>query len=115
LRYLLEQLFQRTRHRSKIVEKYQELGLVIFVAIPLPVTGAWTGSLAAHLLGLNFWKSIIFIFFGVLIAGIVVTTLSLLGWWGAIIALTILLVLFLRKAMQMMNNNHKNKRNEGTV
>jgi uncharacterized membrane protein len=107
LRNLLEFIFQRTRSKSKAVEKYEELGLVAFVAIPLPITGAWTGSLAAYLFGLNFWKSLFFIFCGVVIAGIVVTTLSLLGWLGAIIALTVLLLLFLRKALNMMSNKKR--------
>ncbi|MBW6516453.1 MAG: small multi-drug export protein [Candidatus Cloacimonetes bacterium] len=115
LRKFLEFIFRRTHHRSSMVEKYQELGLVIFVAIPLPITGAWTGSFAAYLFGLKFWKSIFFIFCGVLIAGIVVTILSLLGWIGAIIALTVLLALFLRKAMTLMNINNIKKRNEGAV
>ncbi len=58
----------------------------MFVSIPLPVTGAWTGSLAAVLLGMNRIKASLAILTGVLIAGIIVTTLSLLGWTGAIIA-----------------------------
>ena len=40
-------LFERTRRRGRLIEKYERIGLVLFVAIPLPVTGAWTGSLAA--------------------------------------------------------------------
>jgi len=83
---------------------YEEMGLVAFVAIPLPITGAWTGSLAAYLFGLKFWKSVFFIFVGVIIAGIVVTILSLLGWLGAIIALTVLLILFLRKAVKIKSS-----------
>ncbi len=73
----LEWIFARTRKRSAVVEKYEELGLILFVAIPLPVTGAWTGSFAAYLLGLKFWKSIACIFIGVLIAGVVVTSVTL--------------------------------------
>ncbi len=73
----LEWMFARTRKRSAVVEKYEELGLILFVAIPLPVTGAWTGSFAAYLLGLKFWKSILCIFIGVIIAGVVVTSLTL--------------------------------------
>jgi len=101
LQKFLEYLFQRTRKKKKSIEMYQEMGLVAFVAIPLPITGAWTGSLAAYLFGLKFWKSVFFILIGVIIAGIVVTILSLLGWVGAIITLTVLLIIFLRKAMKM--------------
>ncbi len=82
----LRWLFEHTRRRGKIVEKYERIGLALFVAIPLPVTGAWTGSLAAVLFGLKFRHAFLSIFIGVCIAGIIVTCLSLLGWVGAIIA-----------------------------
>ena len=51
-------------------------GLLIFVAIPLPGTGAWTGSLIAALLDIRLKRSIPTIFLGVLIAGAVVTAIS---------------------------------------
>ncbi|MFC1918159.1 COG2426 family protein [Chloroflexota bacterium] len=79
-RRLLEWLFARTRRRGSIVERYQYLGLVLFVAIPLPFTGAWTGSLAAVLFGLRFWHSLLSIGIGVIIAGAVVTSATMLGW-----------------------------------
>ncbi len=79
-------LFERTRRQGRIVERYQRIGLVLFVAIPLPVTGAWTGSLAAVLFGLRFKHAFLSISIGVFIAGIIVTCLSLLGWAGAVIA-----------------------------
>jgi uncharacterized membrane protein len=79
-------LFRRTRSRSAVVERYKSIGLMLFVAIPLPVTGAWTGSIAAFLFNIKFHNSIISILFGVFIAAVIVTTLSLLGIWGAIIA-----------------------------
>jgi len=72
--------------RSKKIEKYKELGLFIFVAIPLPVTGAWTASLISIILGFKFRIAFLFIALGVLAAGVIVTILSLLGWIGAIIA-----------------------------
>jgi len=82
----LDWLFERTRRRGKIIERYKRIGLVLFVAIPLPVTGAWTGSLAAVLFGVSFKYAFISIFAGVIIAGIIVTCLTLLGWAGAVIA-----------------------------
>lgn len=77
-------VFEKTvsRARAKVeskIEKYGYLGLLIFVAIPLPVTGAWTGSLGAWVLGLNKTKSILFIGLGVLIAGIIVSAVLLSG------------------------------------
>ncbi|HJX03395.1 MAG TPA: small multi-drug export protein, partial [Dehalococcoidia bacterium] len=79
-------IFRRTRKRSSIIERYEKIGLALFVAIPLPFTGAWTGAIAAFLLGLKFRYSMISITCGVLIAGAIVTALSLLGWVGAVIA-----------------------------
>ncbi len=76
---ILNWLFERTRRRGKIIERYERIGLVLFVAIPLPVTGAWTGSLAAVLLGLKFKHAFLSIFIGILIAGTIVTCLSHLG------------------------------------
>ena len=76
---ILKWLFERTRKRGRLIERYERIGLALFVAIPLPITGAWTGSLLAVLFGLKFKHSMLSIFVGVLIAGIIVTSLSLLG------------------------------------
>ena len=76
----LRWLFEHTRRRGKIIERYERIGLVLFVAIPLPVTGAWTGSLAAVLFGLKFKHAFLSIFVGILIAGVIVTCATLLGW-----------------------------------
>jgi len=89
----LQWLFEHTKRRGRVVERYERIGLALFVAIPLPVTGAWTGSLAAVLFGLKFKHAILSIFIGVFVAGIIVTCLSLLGWVGAIIAGVVLCAL----------------------
>jgi uncharacterized membrane protein len=69
-----------TRRRSKIIKRYEQAGLVILVAIPLPFTGAWTGAVAASLIRVKFRYAFISIVIGVMIAGIVVTGATLLGW-----------------------------------
>ncbi len=76
-------LFERTRRRGRVIERYERIGLALFVAIPLPITGAWTGSLAAVLFGLKFRHAFLSILIGVIVAGGIVTSLSLLGlvWW----------------------------------
>lgn len=56
--------------------RYGELALILFVAIPLPITGAWTGSVASYLFKISRKRAIIFVCIGVLIAGIIVTLLS---------------------------------------
>ena len=101
-------LFERTRNKSGLLQKYGILGLILFVAIPLPVTGAWTGSLAAVLLGIEFKKSLLAIFIGVIIAGIIMTCLTLLGWTGAIIAGVVLVGLAIYGFLKKGNNNRYN-------
>jgi len=71
-------LFNRTQRR--IDKKYKTLGylaLVVFVAVPLPITGAWTGSVAAYLLGIPFWRALGLIGVGVAVSGAIVTLASL--------------------------------------
>ncbi len=83
---LVTWVFRHTRRQGRIVEKYERIGLALFVAIPLPMTGAWTGSIAAFLLGIKFSRALVAISVGVVIAGAVVTCLCLLGWVGAVVA-----------------------------
>ena len=66
------------KHKGTI-EKYSYWGVVIFVAIPLPGTGAWTGTLIASVLGLVAKKSFFAAALGVLIATAIMTVLSYLG------------------------------------
>ncbi|MGI6777245.1 MAG: COG2426 family protein [Acetivibrionales bacterium] len=63
---------------TKKVERYKELGLLIFVAIPLPTTGLWTGSAIAAFLKMDFKKSIIYIALGGIISAAIITILSVL-------------------------------------
>jgi uncharacterized membrane protein len=70
------------RARSKIeekVKKYEYWGVTIFVAIPLPITGAWTGSLGAWVLDLQPRRTFLHVFYGVCIAGLVVLLVSYFG------------------------------------
>lgn len=72
-------LFARTRRRfSRAVERLGALALVLIVAVPLPMTGAWTGCLVAFLFGLPWRQAFPLIALGVLIAGVIVM-LSTLG------------------------------------
>ncbi len=77
---IMDWLFAKTRKRAdRKIRRYEYLGLLLFVAIPLPFTGAWTGALIAYLFGLSFSKSLITIFIGVLIAAIVMIVLVFTG------------------------------------
>lgn len=75
---IFEWLFARTRRKHQgNYERFKDLFLVIFVAIPLPTTGAWTGSLCAFLFGIPFKRAFPLISLGVIIAGVIVTLISL--------------------------------------
>jgi uncharacterized membrane protein len=68
---------RRKVHRS--VERWGYWGLAIFVAIPLPFTGAWTGTLGAWVLGMEVRKSLAAVAAGVLMAGVAVTLVAFFG------------------------------------
>jgi len=92
----MEWLFAKTRKRANYkIKKYEHLGLLVFVAIPLPFTGAWTGALIAYLFDLNFSKSLITIFIGVVIAATIITILILYGLIGALVIGIILIIITL--------------------
>ncbi len=75
-----EVLIEQTRRRARPkIEKYGYLGLTLFVAIPLPVTGAYTGTLAAWFFKMNRRNSFFAVLLGVIIAGIIVSVVSILG------------------------------------
>ena len=76
----IEKIEKRAMSRSKSIANKEFLGLMIFVAIPFPGTGAWTGALIAALLQFDRKKSFLYILFGVLIAAAIVT----LGVYGVI-------------------------------
>ncbi len=77
---LLNWVFARTRaHHAHKFEKYEHWALFVLVAIPLPLTGVWTGSVATFLFGVPFKRSLQIIFGGLMVAGVIVTALSVFG------------------------------------
>jgi uncharacterized membrane protein len=84
-------LLAKVERNRRLIQRFEELGLLLFVAVPLPVTGAWTGSLIATVMGLRTGKSFFFISLGVLFAGLVVTAITLLGRLGIAVASAVLL------------------------
>lgn len=77
---VIEKIEKRAMSRSESIANKEFLGLMLFVAIPFPGTGAWTGALIAALLQFDRKKSFVYIFIGVLIAASLVT----LGVYGVI-------------------------------
>lgn len=73
---LLDRLEAKAHLKGRKVTKYRYLGLMIFVAIPLPGTGGWTGALVAAFLDMRLRKAMPAIFAGVLIAGFLITGIT---------------------------------------
>jgi len=76
LNSLVDKLERKAHLKGQRVTKYKYLGLLLFVAIPLPGTGAWTGSLAAAFLDMPLRKALPSIFAGIVIAGIAISVLT---------------------------------------
>jgi len=76
LNSLVEKLENRAHLKGETVEKYGHWGLLIFVAIPLPGTGAWTGALIAALLNIRTAKAVPVILIGVCIAAAIITLIT---------------------------------------
>ncbi len=76
LKNMVEKLEKRALSKSDSIEKYGFWGLLIFVGIPLPGTGAWTGSLIASMLRMKKRTAIVAIFLGVILAGLIMSLLA---------------------------------------
>ena len=75
-RGMIEKLENRAMGRSEKIQQYEFWGLVLFVGIPLPGTGAWTGALIASLLGIDIKKSSLAIFCGIAMATVIMYIVS---------------------------------------
>lgn len=75
-RPMVEKLENKAMSKKGQIEKYKFWGLVLFVGIPLPGTGAWTGSLIAALLDMDFKKAFPAVVIGICMATVIMTTLS---------------------------------------
>lgn len=76
LKNIAVKLENKAISKKASVEKYKLFGLLLFVAIPLPGTGAWTGALIASVLRMNRKYAFLSIFAGVVIAGFIITAVS---------------------------------------
>lgn len=89
---LLELLFEKAKEKAGPVEEFQWLGLMLFVAVPFPGTGAWTGAIIASILDMPFWSAVSANFCGVVFAGLLVNLLVNLGLKYAIVTGLILFI-----------------------
>ena len=82
---MVEKMEKKAMSISDKIEKYEFWGLMLFVGIPLPGTGAWTGTLAASLLDMDFKSSVLAVMLGVILAGLIMGAASA-GLFGALFA-----------------------------
>ena len=75
-RGLVEKLENKAMSKSDNIKRYEFWGLVLFVGIPLPGTGAWTGSLIAALLDVDFKKAVLAELLGIAIATVIMSIFS---------------------------------------
>ena len=75
-RGLIEKLEKRAMSKSDTIKQYEFWGLVLFVGIPLPGTGAWTGSLIAAVLEVDFKKAVLAELLGIIIATVIMSIVS---------------------------------------
>ncbi|XP_072951380.1 uncharacterized protein [Typha angustifolia] len=110
---IFDLLFERAREKAGPVEEFQWLGLMLFVAVPFPGTGAWTGAIIASILDIPLWSAVSANFAGVVLAGLLVNLLMNLGLKYAI--LTGLLMFFVSTVMWSVLRSFKKslKGNDG--
>ena len=77
-------LLQKAEKNRAKIEKYAFWGVALFVAVPLPVTGAWTGSLVSAVINMKFWKALVSALIGIMIAGVIMTVIFYGGIDGLI-------------------------------
>ena len=76
---IVERMEEKARKNKPKIDRYGALGLILFVGIPLPGTGAWTGTLAASFLNMGFKSTTVSVSLGVIIAGIIMGVVSMTG------------------------------------
>lgn len=90
---IVDGLFESTKRKSGPIQEFEWLGLMLFVAVPFPGTGAWTGAMAASVLGMPFWEAMSANFFGVVMAGLLVNLLVNLGLkYASLVGIALFLV-----------------------
>ena len=112
---------QLTAEQTKKLERKKMLGVYLFVAFPIPLTGVWTGSAVATFLDIPFWKSLAMVWLGNLTAGAIVTVLAvfLKNYMNTVldiffIIVILVLLLYIIKVVVKMVKNKKNKNEDAS-
>jgi uncharacterized membrane protein len=79
-------VFARARRRQDLIDRYGVFGLTVFIAVPLPMTGAWTGAVMAFVFGVRFWPALLAVFLGVAASAALVSV----GTYGGVAAFSAL-------------------------
>ncbi|KAL8161541.1 hypothetical protein V2J09_013030 [Rumex salicifolius] len=105
---LLDMLFKSAKQKAGPIEEFQWLSLMLFVAVPFPVTGAWTGAIIASMLNMPFWYALSANFFGVVLAGLLVNLHMNLGLkYAVVMGITLILVsTLLWSSVHSIRNRH---------
>lgn len=112
LRPILDRIVSKARNKGQGVNTKGMLGLLLFVAVPLPGTGVWTGCLLAYLLGMRIRHALLAVTLGMIIAGVLMTlgSLGLMTLVGDI-EIALLVILAALVAAYMIQKIRKRKRN----
>lgn len=109
---LIDKVFERTRAKSQIIKELELIGLILFIGIPLPGTGVWTGTLAAYIFGLNKYLALLAALIGTTMAGIIMVFLSsyihLIFKYSAFIIIGIIALVIGYKLTRKNGNNKRN-------
>jgi len=80
---LLSPLLNRAAQKTEPIGAHDRwVGIAAFVGVPLPGTGAWTGAMVAHLLGMDLFEAVSSVLAGVIVAACIMASLTLAGWFG---------------------------------
>lgn len=103
----LDMVFKRAKEKAGPVEEFQWLGLMLFVAVPFPGTGAWTGAIIASILDMPFWPAVSANFVGVVLAGLLVNLLVNLGLKYAVLTGVVLFIIstFMWSILRCLKNS----------
>lgn len=92
---LLQPLLTRASRKTEAIGAHDRwVGVAAFVGVPLPGTGAWTGAMVAHLLGMDLREAVTSVGAGVCVAACIMASLTLAGWFGCGIAVSLCIVAF---------------------
>lgn len=109
--HFIDMLFRSAKEKAGPIEEFQWLGLMLFVAVPFPGTGAWTGAIIASILDMPFWSAISANFIGVVIAGLLVNLLVNVGLKYAVVTGVVLFLIstFMWSVLRSIRKSFRSK------